>query len=358
MEINRLISKYNFYKSTESRIKYIVIHYVGSLASAEANANYFAMADRGSSAHYFVGHDGVIWQSVEDANAAWHCGSKTGYKHPECRNANSIGIEMCVRKANTKSMNANNKDWYFEDATVDSTVELTKYLMKKYNIPPKNVIRHYDVTGKVCPAPYVHNNTNHTWDEFKQRIQNGGENTTVTTPSSKPVIKTEDNAAFIWRFFKNKGLNDFGIAGLMGNLQAESGLSPINLQNSYNKKLGLSDEEYTKRVDNGSYTNFVRDSAGYGLAQWTYWSRKIGLFNSLKQSGKSIGDLEGQCEFLYYELSTSYRGVLSVLMNAHSVKEASDCVLTKFERPADQGDKVKATRLNFANIFYSQFAKK
>ena len=82
------------------------------------------------------------------------------------------------------------------------------------------------------------------------------------------------NEKVIWDFLKNKGLNDFGTAGLMGNLYAESGLSPTNLQNSYNTKLNLSDSLYTQCVDNGSYTNFVNDSAGYGLAQWTYWSRK------------------------------------------------------------------------------------
>lgn len=70
---------------------------------------------------------------------------------------------------------------------------------------------------------------------------------------------------------KSAGLNDFGVAGLMGNLFAESGLNPKNLQNTYEKKLGMTDAEYTAAVDSGSYSNFVKDSAGYGLAQWTYW---------------------------------------------------------------------------------------
>ena len=84
----------------------------------------------------------------------------------------------------------------------------------------------------------------------------------------------------------------------MGNLYAESGLSPINLQNSYNTKLKYSDAAYTDAVDNGKYTNFVKDSAGYGLAQWTYWSRKQNLLNYAKSTGKSIGDLNMQLEFL------------------------------------------------------------
>ncbi len=167
--INKLISKFNHNAGDVSRIKYIVIHYTGALGDAKANCNYFAGGNRNASAHYFVGYDGAIWQSVEDKNIAWHCGAKS-YKHAECRNANSIGIEMCVKKKDTASMGATDKDWYFEDATVEAAAELTRYLMDKYNVPASHVIRHYDVTGKICPNPYVYNTTAHTWDEFKQLI--------------------------------------------------------------------------------------------------------------------------------------------------------------------------------------------
>ena len=110
----------------------------------------------------------------------------------------------------------------------------------------------------------------------------------------------------IWNYFKDKGLNEFGIAGLMGNLYAESALNPKNLQNTYEKKLGYSDTDYTQAVDNGIYNNFVKDSAGYGLAQWTYWSRKQALLSYAKSVGKSIGDLEMQLGFLYKELSEKF----------------------------------------------------
>lgn len=82
------------------------------------------------------------------------------------------------------------------------------------------------------------------------------------------------NDKIIWDFLKKEGFNDFGVAGLMGNLNAESGLRSNNLQDTYNRKLGLSDAQYTAQVDNGTYNNFVKDAAGYGLAQWTYWTRK------------------------------------------------------------------------------------
>lgn len=102
------------------------------------------------------------------------------------------------------------------------------------------------------------------------------------------------NEAAIWRFLKSRGMTDAGAAGLMGNLFAESGLNPKNLQNTYEKSLGYTDETYTAAVDSGRYTNFVQDKAGYGLAQWTYWSRKQALLAFCKAEGASVGDLDTQ----------------------------------------------------------------
>lgn len=148
--------------------------------------------------------------------------------------------------------------------------------------------------------------------------------------------------------------NDFGVFGLMGNLMAESGLRANNLQNTYEKKLGMSDEEYTKAVDNGSYTNFVRDSAGYGLSQWTYWSRKENLLKYAKAYGCSIGDEDMQVDFLIGELMSGYTSVLNVLKNAKTIREASDCVLTKFERPADQSESVQKKRAAYGEDLMKQ----
>lgn len=148
--------------------------------------------------------------------------------------------------------------------------------------------------------------------------------------------------------------NDFGVFGLMGNLMAESGLRANNLQNTYEKKLGMSDEEYTKAVDDGSYTNFVRDSAGYGLAQWTYWSRKENLLKYAKAYGCSIGDEDMQVDFLIGELMSGYISVLNVLKSAKTIREASDCVLTKFERPADQSELVQKKRAAYGEDLMKQ----
>ena len=126
------------------------------------------------------------------------------------------------------------------------------------------------------------------------------------------ALKGNNNAEKIWYFLIEKLNNPYGVAGLMGNLYAESGLRPNNLQNTFSKKFNMSDEEYTAAVDAGIYTNFAKDSAGYGLAQWTYSARKLNLYNYIKTKGVSIGDLEAQLEFLYKELIT-YTNVMKVL---------------------------------------------
>ena len=144
------------------------------------------------------------------------------------------------------------------------------------------------------------------------------------------------NEQIIWQYLKAQGLSDAGVAGLMGNLYAESGLKSTNLQNTYEKKLGYTDDTYTAAVDNGKYKNFVKDSAGYGLAQWTYWSRKENLLNFAKKNNKSIGDLNMQLDFLMTELSSNYKNLLQTLKTTTSVKDASNGVLLQFERPADQ----------------------
>ncbi len=153
-----------------------------------------------------------------------------------------------------------------------------------------------------------------------------------------------------------KGFSKYGVAGLMGNLRAESALEPKNLQNSYEKKLGYTNDTYTSAVDSGKYKNFVNDKAGYGLAQWTYWSRKQNLLKFARSAGKSIGDLEMQLDFLYQELSTNYKSVFNVLKTATSVKQASNSVLLDFEKPANQSISVQNKRAEYGQTYFDKFA--
>lgn len=161
-------------------------------------------------------------------------------------------------------------------------------------------------------------------------------------------------ASNIYRKLKAAIGNDYGVFGLMGNLMAESGLKANNLQNSYNKKLNISDEDYTMVVDEGAYSDFVTDKAGYGLAQWTYWSRKQKLLQYAQAYGCSIGDEDMQVDFMIGELMASYPSVLNVLKTATSIREASDCVLTQYERPANQSESVKAKRAAYGEDLMKQ----
>ena len=166
-----------------------------------------------------------------------------------------------------------------------------------------------------------------------------------------------NNEQRIWSYFKNKGFNDFGVAGLMGNLHAESALNPLNLQNSFERKLGYTDVEYVEAVDSGEYDNFVHDSAGFGIAQWTFWSRKEGLIKFARSQRKSIGDLGMQLDYLYKEMVGGYRDLVLLLRNATNIREASDAVLLQFERPADQSESMQLRRASYGEEYYKRYAE-
>ena len=166
----------NYYTSGRSldSIKYIVIHYTANNGdTARGNAKYFARESVGASANYFVDENEVIC-SVKDEYAAWHCGGsiESSY-HPLrgfCKNTNSIGVELCSIIQNGK--------YEFKPETVKLAVKLVKELMAKYNIDIDHVVRHYDVTGKNCPAPFVYRE--YRWREFKDLLTKKEEEETMT----------------------------------------------------------------------------------------------------------------------------------------------------------------------------------
>lgn len=179
MTINRKISLINFYDSNRSKdqIKYIILHYVGAVSTAKNNADYFYSTFRGASAHYFV-DENEIWQVVEDEDSAWAIGADKYYT--DARNTNSISIEMCCYKNSKGKLD-------IKEDVVNKAIKLTKELMKKYNIDVDHVIRHYDATRKVCPAPFV--NDESRWENFKKAL--GDKFTSSTTSdSSEKVIAT------------------------------------------------------------------------------------------------------------------------------------------------------------------------
>lgn len=174
-------------------------------------------------------------------------------------------------------------------------------------------------------------------------------------------MKKTDNMIFIWDFFKAKGLSDYGIAGLMGNLYAESGLRSNTLERLCIKRyselgINFTDDLYTRSVDNGaiSKAEFLSPMGkhyGYGLAQWTTESRKRGLYEYTEQQYVSIGDLKAQCEYLFSELSTTFKNTLTVLKMAQDINSASDRVLLKFEAPKDAELQIEPRRKYSKEIY-------
>lgn len=178
-----------------SVIKYIVMHYTANDGDTdENNGKYFGNnANLGASAHYFVDGDSIT-QSVPDYHNAWHCGANF-YTHPHCRNSNSIGIELCDERRNGVI--------YPTNETIANALELVKYLMKKYNIPKENVIRHYDVTGKLCPAYWCGTNKNDAlWkSEFWNKLSGAasGEKPKDETASGKTETVTREETETLYR---------------------------------------------------------------------------------------------------------------------------------------------------------------
>lgn len=153
----------NYRKGREFPVHWIVLHFTANNGdTAKNNADYFANnANLRASAHYFVDPN-EIYQSVKDSDTAWHCGKERGGSYyNDCRNANSIGIEMCsvIR----------NGVYVIPDETVRNAAELVRYLMERHHVPVSRVCRHYDVTHKECPEPWVRNPKQ--WEKFLEMLE-------------------------------------------------------------------------------------------------------------------------------------------------------------------------------------------
>ena len=182
-------------KRSTSAIKYIFIHYTGNDGdSDESNARYFSNNYVEASAHYFVDDDSVT-QSVPDNYVAWSVGGTRysncnitggGKYYTLCTNSNSISIELCDTKRDGTI--------YPSKATIKNAIELTKKLMKKYHIPQDHVLRHFDRTGKACPAYWCGNETkNNLWKtEFYNKLSS---NTTSKTPSASTTTPSSTSTS-------------------------------------------------------------------------------------------------------------------------------------------------------------------
>ena len=143
----------NFRVGRREAIQYIVIHYTaGNGDTAWGNANFFQNNVIYASANYFV-DEFDIYCSVKPENTSWHCG---GDPYPATRpshyglvnNDNSISVELC-------SQQHDDANYYISQETREHAVEFVRYLMNLYDIDIHHVVRHYDVTGKPCPEPFL-----------------------------------------------------------------------------------------------------------------------------------------------------------------------------------------------------------
>ena len=312
--------------------------------------------------HGFIGKlaDGSVatYQTLPWNRRGWHCGSGPNGSG----NDTHISFEICEDGL---------ADAAYFNAVYNEAAELCAYLCKEYKLDPAAsgvLIGHFEGFSRGIASNHGdpnnwfprHGKSMNTFRADVIKLLTVNEEPKLEASAATPATKTPaapTNEEVIWNFFAGKGLNAYAIAGIMGNLYAESGLKPNNLQNSFEKSLGYSDDSYTAAVDSGAYANFVKDSAGYGLAQWTYYTRKQALLDFSKAAGASIGDLAMQLGYLWAELQ-NYSAVMSVLNSAASVKQSSDAVLTGFEKPADQSDAVKVKRANFSQGYYDKFAAK
>lgn len=365
--VESILTKNPCYKAGRTiPVKGLMLHSVGcNQPSAKVFIKQWNSAsyDRACVHAFIDGDDGTVYQTLPWDRRGWHAGGAANNTH--------IGVEMCEpscitytgRGAEFTCSNPT-KAKVVVKRTYEAAVELFAMLCKQFDLDPLAdgvIISHAE--GSQRGVASNHADPSHLWDGlktgytmegFRKEVKKamGKSTNTVTAPA---VSASNDKT--IWDFFKGKGFNDFAVAGIMGNLEAESGLKPTNLQNSYNKKLNISDEDYTRLVDGNNYPDFTKDKAGYGLAQWTFHTRKQGLLEAAKAAGKSIGDLGVQLDYLWKELQ-GYKGVMDVLQSAQSVQEASDVVLTQFEKPANQSDAVKKKRASYGQKWYDKYAGK
>lgn len=161
-----------------------------------------------------------------------------------------------------------------------------------------------------------------------------------------------ENEKIVWNFLKEKGLTDAGAAGLMGNLQAESNIESVIYENAFKPQIGLTDQQYVDKVNDGSYTNFVNDQVGFGLAQWTYSTRKQALLDACRGD---IGNLNCQLGYLMHEFETDFSQILAVLKTSNDVYACAIKVMVEFENPVDQSENRKNFRYQLSQNYYNAF---
>jgi len=161
-------------------VEWIIVHYTGDYGSqgrAEKTAKAMQTWKRTVSTHYLVGDDG-IYQTVEDRHCAWHCAYAKTNRCAAC-NSRALGVDLVEHKRDTRTHSVEDCDWYFTDKVIEDGATLIAELAEKYDIAMDHIVRHFDVTGKHCPRPFVGNDINevtgetgeYAWERFKLLIE-------------------------------------------------------------------------------------------------------------------------------------------------------------------------------------------
>ena len=165
---------------------------------------------------------------------------------------------------------------------------------------------------------------------------------------------SENNEKKIWDYLLSKFNNPYGVAAIMGNLMAESSMNPLSAT-GVKKKYGMSNKEYTDWAKTHG-TEFAKDGCAYGLVQWCFHARKEGLWNLAHARNTSVGDLQTQLKYIEQELP-KYKPVYKAVTESKNIREISDIVLHKYEKPANQSVAVEEKRAKYAQGYYDKYAK-
>ena len=330
----------------------ITPHCVVGQTSVETLGNIFEKSSRKASCNYGIGVDGRVGMYVEECNRSWCSSSASNDQRAvtiECASDAEdpyafndtvynklveLCVDICKRNGKTKMVWFADKDKALKYSPSENEMQFTV---------------HRWFAKKSCPGPWLMERMEDLTAKVNTRL--------VEVPKTEPKPITGNTVEEkIWNYLLAWLGNENAVAGIMGNLRAESNFKTKNLQNSFEQKLGFDDDTYTVAVDEDVYQNFVHDGAGYGLAQWTFWSHKELLLNTARQHGVSIGDLELQLDIIKFEMSSN-KHLMSDLLGAISIRQATEAVLKQYEKPAKQDKSVIDMRTQYGQEVYNKFHK-
>ncbi|MBQ1470982.1 MAG: N-acetylmuramoyl-L-alanine amidase, partial [Eubacterium sp.] len=285
-----------------NKIQFIVVHYLGV-----PNADNPYLYGGGYGGHYNIKRDGSVYKAADPkAAVVWHCGGglqgSGGHTfHGICTNYNSIGIECgaCYTDTSVKEASGDSNQWYFTTETQESLVWLVAKLMKEYGVSIDHVIRHYDVTGKCCPNPYVKNNklrTSWTWDEFITKVEAQVSGKASDSEKKETTVLDEKHAKYInstsTHYISNSGSDENG--GARGGSAGDQTGKEWQMRAWYNRPwscvLRYPDQKVALKIATLGVDAALNDKIGYDQNQRdTYWQQ-------LKAAGYDPSRISTPCE--------------------------------------------------------------